>query len=66
MISEIILGNVMEQVIAKNVRQKNYGVEMGKKMEMNLVIEKIEHENIDVILLVNKKLRNQFLIFQKI
>ncbi|MBR4567856.1 hypothetical protein IKO18_05655 [bacterium] len=56
----------MEQVIAKNVRQKNYGVEMGKKMEMNLVIEKIEHENIDVILLVNKKLRNQFLIFQKI
>jgi hypothetical protein len=66
MISEINLGNVMEQVIAKNVRQKNYGVEMGKKMEMNLVIEKIEHENIDVILLVNKKLRNQFLIFQKI
>jgi hypothetical protein len=66
MISEIILGNVMEQVIAKNVRQKNYGVEMGKKMEMNLVIEKIEHENIDVILLVNKKLRNQLLIFQKI
>jgi hypothetical protein len=66
MISEIILGNVMEQVIVKNVRQKNYGVEMEKKMEMSLVIEKIEHENIDVILHVNKKLRNLFLIFQKV
>jgi hypothetical protein len=53
-------------VIVKNVRQKNYRVEMEKKMEMSLVIEKIEHENIDVILHVNKKPRNLFLIFQKV
>jgi hypothetical protein len=48
------------------VQHKKCGVEIELKMRAKLVTEKMEHENIDVILLVNKKLRNQLLIFQKI
>jgi hypothetical protein len=47
------------------VQHKKCGVEIELKMRAKLVTEKMEHENIDVVVLVNKIVQLQFQILVK-